>query len=106
MPFILSKIGFADHAISNNDQLAFIDNKIVHDFFSYLGDTFNSFKVSRSNTDEENLITVQKELKQLRSFTFQSISIDSIKSLTHTIEELLNLYIKIYSTNKWYLRWK
>jgi hypothetical protein len=110
IPDLLHKISKSfGHIINNNDQLDFIDDKVVSDFFSYLGDTFNSLKVSRSNTDEENLIIVQKSLKQLRSFTFQSISIkaiDSIKSLSHAIEELLNLYIKIYSTKKWYLRWK
>ncbi|QEY52047.1 FUSC family protein [Legionella longbeachae] len=110
IPDLLHKISKSfDHIISNNDQLDFIDDKIVRDFFIYLEGIFNSLKISRKNTDEENLIIVHKELQQLQSFPFQSISIkaiDSIKPMAHKIEDLLNLYMKIYSTNKWYIRWK
>lgn len=98
-----------DHIISNNAHLDFIADKTVRDFFIYLEGTFNSLKICKKNTDEENLIIVHKKLKQLQSFPFQSISveaIDSIKPVAHKIEELLNLYMKIYSTNKWYIQWK
>ncbi len=94
---------------SNNEPLDFIDEKIVHDFFIFLEDIFNSLKVSKKNTDEDNLMIIQKQLQQLQSFSFSSDSIktiDRIKPMVYITEELLSCYIKIYSTNKWYLQWK